>query len=288
MEYIFHLLIIITVYIILSVSLNLIWGYTGLLSLAHAAFYGVGAYTAALVGMKLGLGFVWATALAVIFSMFLGVVIAIITLRMAGDYFILAVLGMQMVVTDVLFNWVDMTRGPFGLYGIQRPTILSWEINTPGEYLILTGTLALLVYLLVRRLVNSPFGRVLKAIREDEVATLVLGKNVIIFKIMVFAIGGGLAALAGSLFASYFTALHPSSFTLQESILLLVIVIVGGSGSLKGSLLGVVILLLFPEALRYLRLPGAVMGPIQQITYGLLLMFFMLFRPQGLVGEYKV
>ena len=126
--------------------------------------------------MKLDLSFLWAIALATILSMLIGVLIAVITMRMGGDYFILAVLGFQMVVVSVLFNWVEMTRGPFGLYGIKRPTLFIWQVNTPAEYLILTGSLALILYLMMRRLVSSPFGRVLKAIREDEVATLVWGR----------------------------------------------------------------------------------------------------------------
>lgn len=288
MDYAFHLLIIISIYVVLATSLNLLWGYTGLLSFGHAAFFGIGAYTAALLTIKLGLGFALGTLLGIALAMLVGVAIAVVTIRMGGDYFILAVLGFQVVISSVLMNWVDMTRGDFGLYGIAKANLFSWTLTNPRDYFILTAAVAVAVYFLAQRLVNSPFGRVLKAIREDEVAALVLAKNVVRFKILVFAIGAGLAAVAGSLLAHYFTALHPTSFTLEESILIVTIVIFGGSGSLKGSILGVLVLLVFPESLRFLKLPGDVTGPVQQITYGLLLLLFMIYRPQGLIGEYKI
>lgn len=287
MDYIFHLLILIGIYIILATSLNLMWGFAGLLSLGHAAFFGLGAYAAALLGMKLGLSFFLSTLIATAGVMLVGVIIAGLTLRLGEDYFILAVLAFQIVATAVLFNWVDMTRGPFGLYGIKRPVILNFPIATTRDFFILTAGVTLFLYFLIRRLVISPFGRVLKAIREDEVATLVLGKSVVTFKIMTFAVAAGFAAVAGSLLGPYFTALHPTSFTLGESILLVAMVILGGSGSLTGSVIGVVILLLIPEGLRFLELPGHIAGALQQIVYGLLLWGLMVYRPQGLIGEYK-
>lgn len=287
MDYLFHLLIILAIYSILAVSLNLMWGVAGLLSLGHAAFFGIGAYTSALLGIKLGFPFLWATAVGALAAMAAGVIMGALTLRLGEDYFILAILAFQIVIYSVIHNWVDMTRGPFGLYGIPRPTLLSLRIEATQQYLALTAATALILYLVARRLVASPFGRVLRAMREDEVATLVLGKNLVLFKLTTFAVASGFAAIAGSLFAFYFTTLHPYSFTLGESLLLLAIVILGGSGSLKGSLLGVILLLLIPEGLRFLRLPGDVAGALQQMVYGGLLWGFMVFRPQGLIGEYK-
>lgn len=288
MDYLLHLAIVISIYSILAASLNLMWGFAGLLSFGHAAFFGIGAYASALLGVKLGLGFAEGTLLAVALTTGVGAIIAILTLRLGGDYFILAVLGFQVVISSVLFNWVDMTKGPFGLYGIKRPILFNMSLSSQVSYLLLTMALAIFLILLAYRLVDSPFGRLLKAIREDEVATHVLGKDVVAYKIVTFAVAAGFAAVAGSLIAHYFTVLHPSSFTLGESILIFAIVIVGGSGSLKGSVIGVVVLLLVPEALRFMKLPGDVSGPVQQVLYGFLLILFMLFRPQGLVGEYKL
>ncbi|MDI6762328.1 MAG: branched-chain amino acid ABC transporter permease [Thermodesulfobacteriota bacterium] len=288
MDYVFHLLILICIYVILTVSLNILVGFTGLFSLAQAAFFGIGAYASSLLGLKLGLSFWAATGIPILLAMLIGIVLALVTLRLGGDYFILAVLGFQMMISGVLYNWVSVTRGPFGLYGISNPSFLGISISSNLGYLFLYGLISLASYGIIHRLLVSPFGRVLKAIREDEIATLVLGKNIVHYKVIVFAISSGFAALAGSLHAHYFTTLHPVSFSLSESILIVTIVIIGGSGSLKGSVLGTILLILFPEALRFLNIPSEVAPPIQQMFYGFLLIFFMLFRPQGLVGEYKV
>ena len=288
MDYLFHLVILISIYVILALSLNILIGFTGLFSLAQAAFFGIGAYASALLGLKLGFPFWAAGAVPILLAMLIGVFLALITLRMGGDYFILAVLGFQIMISGVLYNWVSVTRGPFGLYGIPNPTLFGISISSNLRYLILFGLIGLASYGIISRLLASPFGRVLKAIREDEMAVEVLGKNVVHFKIIVFAISSGFAALAGALHAYYFTALHPISFTLNESILIVTIVILGGNGSLKGSVLGTIFLVLFPEALRFLNLPSDIAAPIQQAVYGFLLIFCMLFRPQGLIGEYRL
>ena len=288
MDYLFHLVILISIYVILALSLNILIGFTGLFSLAQAAFFGIGAYASALLSLKLGFPFWAATAVPILLAMLIGMFLALITLRMGGDYFILAVLGFQIMISGVLYNWVSVTRGPFGLYGISNPSLFGISISSNLRYLILYGLICLASYGIISRLLTSPFGRVLKAIREDEMAIEVLGKNVVHFKVIVFAISSAFAALAGSLHAYYFTALHPISFTLTESILIVTIVILGGNGSLKGSVLGTIFLVLFPEALRFLNLPSDIAAPIQQVVYGFLLIFCMLFRPQGLIGEYKL
>jgi branched-chain amino acid transport system permease protein len=288
LDYLFHLLILISIYIILSISLNILVGFTGLFSLAQAAFFGIGAYTSALLDIKLGFSFWAATGIPILLAMLIGIFLALITLRLGGDYFILAVLGFQIMISGVFNNWVSVTRGPFGIYGISNPCFLGITISSNISYLLLYGLISLASYGIISRLLASPFGRVLKAIREDEIAIQVLGKNIVHFKIIVFAISSGFAALAGSLHAHYFTTLHPVSFSLVESILIVTIVIIGGSGSLKGSVLGTIFLVFFPEGLRFLKIPSDIAAPAQQMVYGLLLIFFMLFRPQGLVGEYKL
>lgn len=288
MDYLFHLLILISIYVILSASLNILVGFTGLFSLAQAAFFGIGAYASALLAIHLGLSFWEATGIPILLTMIIGVFLALITLRLGGDYFILAVLGFQIMISGVLQNWVSLTRGPFGIYGISNPRFLGITISSNLQYLLLYGLISLGSYGIIHRLLASPFGRVLKAIREDEMAIQVLGKNIVHFKMIVFAISSGFAALAGSLHAHYFSTLHPVSFSLVESILIITIVIIGGSGSLKGSVLGTILLVLFPEGLRFLKISSDVAAPIQQMVYGFLLIFFMLFRPQGLIGEYKL
>jgi branched-chain amino acid transport system permease protein len=284
MDYALHLLVVIGIYTILVVSLNLAWGYTGLLSFTHAAFAGVGAYGTALLLMRLRLGFVPALLLACLLAAGLGALLCVVTARLGGDYFILAVLGFQIVATAVFLNWVSLTRGPFGLLGIPKPTVFGHAITTTGEYLALVAVCAGLVVALVHRTVTLPFGRMLRAIHEDEVAVLVLGKDVARAKVAVFALSAGCAAVAGGLYAHYYSYVDPFIFDIHESILLATMVVVGGR-PLRGSIVGVVVLLLFPEALRALNVPGEITAYLKQLLYGSLLFAFVLLRPEGLVRE---
>ena len=286
MDYLLHILILIGIYVIISISLNLISGYTGLISLAHAAFYGIGAYVSALLALKFGSHFVVNMALAIILAGILGALIALPSLRIHDDYFVIATFAFQVITYRIMNNWVSLTGGPMGLPGIPQPAVLGIIISSHLEFLILVTFFALLTYLLAHRLVNSPFGRVLKAIREDEVFALSLGKDVTRYKILIFIIGAALAAIAGSLYAYYITFIDPTSFTVMESVFMLSIVIIGGTGNLLGSVIGAVMLVIIPELLRFLGLPSAIAANLRQILYGSLLVVFMMFRPQGLLGEF--
>ncbi|MBI3078222.1 MAG: branched-chain amino acid ABC transporter permease [Deltaproteobacteria bacterium] len=284
MDYLLHILILIGIYTILVASLNLAWGYAGLLSFTHAAFAGIGAYGTALLLMRLGVNFFPALLAACLLAGLLGALLAGATARLGGDYFILAVLGFQIVATAVFLNWVDVTRGPFGLYGIPKPMLFGHPLLATWQYLALVVACTGLVVALIHRIVTLPFGRTLRAIREDEVAVRVLGKDVAGAKVIVFAVSAGCAALAGGLYAHYYTYVDPFIFDIHESILLATMVVVGGA-SLRGSLVGALVLLLFPEALRALNVPGEVTAYLRQILYGALLFLFMLVRPQGLIAE---
>jgi branched-chain amino acid transport system permease protein len=288
MAYFLHILILINIYIIIAISLNLIAGYTGILSIAHAAFYGVGAYVAALLAVNYGTPFLLNLVAAMIVAGAVAAVVAFPSLRIHDDYLVIATFGFQMILFSIFNNWVSLTRGPLGIPGIPQPKIFGIAITSHVGFLILTGLLALAVYLFARRLVNSPFGRVLKAIREDEVFAQALGKNVIRYKILIFVIGGALAAIAGTLYAHYVTFIDPTSFTILESIFMISIVIVGGAGSLTGSIVGAAVLIVIPEMLRFLGMPNAIAANMRQIIYGALLVVMMMFRPKGLVGEYEL
>jgi branched-chain amino acid transport system permease protein len=288
MAYFLHILILINIYIIIAISLNLIAGYTGILSIAHAAFYGVGAYVAALLAVNYGTPFLLNLIAAMIMAGAVAAVVAFPSLRIHDDYLVIATFGFQMILFSIFNNWVSLTRGPLGIPGIPQPKIFGIAVTSHVGFLILTGLLALLVYLFARRLVDSPFGRVLKAIREDEIFAQALGKNVIRYKILVFVIGGALAAIAGTLYAHYVTFIDPTSFTILESIFMISIVIVGGAGSLTGSIIGAAVLIVIPEMLRFLGMPNAIAANMRQIIYGALLVVMMMFRPKGLVGEYEL
>ncbi len=286
MEYLLHILILIGIYVILAESLNLIVGYTGLLSIAHAAFYGVGAYVAALMALKLGSPFTINIICAVIISGLLGGLVGIPSLRIRGHYFVIATFAFQVIAFSILNNWVSFTGGPMGLPGIPQPIILGWKISSHIEFLLLVGFCAILILWICHRIVKSPFGRVLMAIREDEVFALAAGKNVAVYKVAVFVVGSGMAAVAGVLYAHYISFIDPTSFTVMESIFIISIVIIGGAGSLWGPVIGAVVLVMLPEALRFVGLPSSLAANMRQIIYGGLLVAFMMWRPQGLAGKY--
>ncbi len=286
MEYLLHILILIGIYIILSASLNLIAGYTGLLSLAHAAFYGVGAYVAALMALKLQSPFLANIICAIILCGLLGALVGIPSLRIREDYFVIATFAFQVITFSVLNNWVSFTSGPMGLPGIPQPAIFGLKISSNLGFLLLVGFFCALTLVVTQRIVRSPFGRVLKAIREDEVFAQAAGKSVAAHKVLVFVIGAAMASVAGVMYAHYISFIDPTSFTVMESIFIISIVIIGGAGSLWGPVVGAVVLVTLPEILRFVGLPSSVAANIRQILYGGLLVVFMMWRPRGLLGKY--
>jgi len=287
MNYIFHILTMINIYLILSLSLNILVGYTGLLSLCHAAFYGIGAYISAILMTKLGISFFIALPIAIIGTIILSLLVSTPSVRLKGDFFILTTLAFQIIAFYILYNWIALTQGPYGIKGIPPPYIFGHSISGPVNYFFFSLIIALLCLGFVTIVLKAPFGQVLKAIREDEVFAQSLGKNVNKFKIQAFIIASGLAAVAGALFAHYVNYIDPTSFTFDEAVFLLSIIIIGGVGNVKGPILGVILVLIIQEILRFLGISDTVAPNIRQIIYGLLLILFMHFRPQGIAGEYK-
>jgi len=287
MEYLLHIFVICGIYSILTLSLNLVVGYTGLVSLGHAAFFSIGAYISALLALNLGIspwiGLIAGACGAAVF----GVVIGMPSLRLKGDYLALATFGAGMIVYSIAKNWVSLTRGPMGLPGIPGFSIFGFSLESTWLYLILVIVFTLVTVFVLQRLVGGAYGRVLRSIREDEIASETLGKYVAKYKLQVFVVGAFFAGIAGSLYAHYITFIDPSSFTVMESITILLMVIFGGMGSVKGSLVGAIMLVLFPEILRFLGMPSSIAAPTRQMIYGLLLVVFMIKRPQGLLGKYR-
>ena len=281
--YIIHLLILIGIYIILAVSLNLALGYTGLLNLGHIAFFGIGAYTSALM-VKAGFPFVVAFLCAGLLASLFGFVLVWATRKLKGDYFALVTLGFSFVIYSLLLN-LKFTRGSLGIPGIPKPNIFGYAINSNLSFLIFVGVLAVLSIFIIFRIVNSPFGRLLKATRDDELGLRVLGKNTDKIKYKSMAISAFFAGIAGSLFAHYITFIDPSSFYLNELILVLTIVIIGGIASISGSVVATFIIVLIPEFLRFLSLPSSILGPMRQIIYALIFLGVLLYKPRGLFGK---
>ena len=287
MEYLLHILVIAGIYIILTLSLNLIVGYTGLPALGHAAFFAVGAYISALLALNFGISPWIGLIVGASFAALTGVVIGASSLRLKGDYFALVTIAFAFIVYYTAKNWVSVTRGPMGLPGIPGFSIFGLALDSTFSYFVLVFVFVLITIFIVRRIVDSPFGRVLKSIREDEIAAEALGKDTTKHKLLAFVIGAFFAGIAGSLYAHYITFIDPSSFTIMESILILLMVIFGGMGSIKGSIVGATILVVFPELLRFLGMPSAIAAPTRQMIYGLVLIILMIKRPQGLMGRFR-
>lgn len=288
MPYLIHLAILVGIYGILGLSLNLVVGYTGLLSVTHAVFYGLGAYATAILMTGTGMNFFLALPIAIIITVLVSLLIGLVLSRFRGDFYALGSFGFNIIIYSVFLNWQSLTRGPLGTPGISRPEIFGLDFSSNLAFLALVAVILALVYFFSHFIVNSSFGRTLRAIREDEVAIQVYGYRTAYYKLLIFVIGAALAAIAGALFASYITFIDPSSFVLFESIFILAIIILGGLANLKGSLLGALFLILLPEALRFVGFPADVAAQMRQVVYGLILVILMLYRPQGLVGEYKL
>ena len=287
MEYFLHILVIAGIYIILTLSLNLIVGYTGLPALGHAAFSCIGAYTSSLLALNMGMSPWIGLLIGACVAAFSGIVIGYPAVRLKGDYLALATFGLGVIVYSIAKNWVSLTRGPMGLPGIPGFSILGFQLSEIWSYLLLVLVFVILTIFVIERIVSSPFGRILRSIREDEIASEALGKDITRYKLLVFIIGAFFAGIAGSLYAHYITFIDPSSFTVMESITILLMVIFGGMGSISGSVAGAVILVVLPELLRFLGMPSSIAAPMRQMIYGLLLVVLMVKRPQGIMGTYR-
>jgi branched-chain amino acid transport system permease protein len=298
MNYVLHLLIYFSVFSIVGMSLNIVVGYCGLLSLAHASYFAVGAYVYAVAALNWGWGFIPATLLAVVVGAVLSLVLALPTWRLKGDFFVMASLAVQALVYSAAYNWTrtgarpgswaNLTGGPFGLSGVPHPGIVGIRLDTLSSMSALAMITALACLGLSAVLLRSPWGRALQAMRDDELAARGLGKNVRLMKLQAIMVACSLAAVGGSIYSYYAGYVDPSLGSLDQSILLLAMVVVGGAGNVRGTLVGVLVLLLFPEALRFARIPNALASELRLAGFGLLLVLLVHFRPRGLAGTYRV
>ena len=290
------------IWAILAVSLNLVVGFTGLLSVGHVGFFGLGAYTVAILTSDaayeqlrteaiptFGLPFFAALPVAILLAGLVAIAVGIVFNRFRDDIFVLVSFGFAIIAFNLFLNLRSVTRGAFGIHEIARPEIGSWVFDGELEFLALVVVFLALVVLISWFIVTSSFGRVLTAIREDEQATEVFGYQVTHFKLAIWVISAMMAGLAGGLFASWTTFIDPNSFILLESMLLVCIVILGGLATIWGSLLGAMVFVLLEEGMRFIPyLPTEYVGQARQVVLGILLVVLMLFRPQGLVGRYKL
>jgi len=306
MKYLLHLLIYFDIYIIVALSLNMIVGYSGLLTIAHASYFAVGGYAYALLTLELGLGFLPAVLIGVVIAALLSLFLSLPSWRFGGDLFVMVSLAVQTMLYTTIYNWADseadpgtwqnLTNGPYGLSGISSPAIFGITFDSIGSMAVLATILAIACILVSWLLLDSPWGRLLKAMRDDELAVRGLGKNIRLVKVQVFAIACGMVAIAGAIYASYVSYLDPSAGSLDQSILMISFVLVGGVGNIRGPIAGAFILLAIPEMLRFLPegwlhffgAPNAIIANIRLLVYGLLLVGMMHFRPQGIAGNYRI
>lgn len=272
-------------YVMLSQSLTLTAGYSGLISLAHAGFYGIGAYTSAILSVNYDFPFLATLPLAMIISGIIAVVVSVIALRTVDDYFIIITLGIQVVAFSVMNNWMGLTNGPLGIPGIPTISILGIEFDSKISFLILTLILTALIFYFLKNITISPFGRILIALSEDEIFTKSLGKNVYQAKVISFTIGAMFAAIPGVLYAHYISYIDPTSFTVDESIFILSIVIIGGMRNLWGSAIAAAVLVILPEALRFVGMPSNIAANMRQIIYGMALVIMMFKYSKGFVSK---
>ncbi len=274
--YLITVLITIGIYIILALSLNMITGYAGQISLGHAAFMGIGAYTSALFYTKAGFGFWPSFLLAGLLAGLVGTILAIPCLRVREDFLAITTMGINFVV-EATFLYIPFFGAGMGIGGIDLPYLFGKEISK-GGYLVLVVLVIGLMIALDRWLTRSWIGLGWAAIREDEEAAGAMGIDVVRFKVLAFALGSAGAGLAGSLYAHFLTFIMPVNFSFAQSIVILSMVVFGGIGTLRGPIVGAIVLGALPEISR----PAM---EYRTLLYGVLLLLLMRFQPEGILGE---
>lgn len=276
--YVVDVLLLACIYVILAEGLNVVVGFTGLLSLGFVAFYAIGAYAYALLSTKAGLGFWVAMPMSAAFAAITGGILALPALRLRGDYLALVTLGFGEIVRLVLNNWDSVTNGPNGISNIPRPEIAGFALNRLEHFYYVALALAVLSIIVIRNVRYSKVGRAWVAIRENEIAASASGIDILRYKFYANMFGAFFAGVAGTLFAAKMQFVSPESFTFFESVIVLCMVILGGLGSIAGVLMGAMLLVVLPEMLRDVQ-------AYRMLALGAGLVALMIFRPQGIMGR---
>lgn len=279
--YLSHLFIVYCLFATLTLGFALTLGWLGISNLAHAAFASVGAYASALLATRFGAPVWFAVLSGAAAGAVLSLFLALLVRRVRGDFLVVLALGLHFVVLTITQNWTDVTRGTLGIPGIPRPTLFSdLQLFVVPAFAMLIG-----VYLLLQRLTTSPFGSLMALVRDDEVTAQSLGKNTVRVKIIGLLIAGAIGGLVGALAAHYYQFIDPKTFHLPELVFVVSATVVGGLGSLPGALLGAATLYFVPELLRFAALPDALIGPLRQMLFSLVLLAMLILRPKGLLGK---
>lgn len=284
-QLILYMAILVAIYVTMAVPLNLMMGYGGLLSMTPAAFFGVGAYAAAVAATRFGAGFLVSMAFAGAVAAVAAALIAVPLLRLHDDYFVIGTLAFQAVIAAIILNWESVTKGPLGLVGIPHPNVFGVDFVSYRSFLFVAVPFALASVACSWRIAHSPTAFLLRGIRDDEVAVTALGRDVRRLKVHTTVYSAIWLALGGGLYAYLITALDPTPFSVTTAIFIFAVVIVGGSGTVYGPVVGAVLLVPLPTILSFVDVPSDAAAEIRNIVYGVLLIVLMRFRPQGLFGE---
>lgn len=285
MTYLISIATLVCIYIILSVSLSFLIGHLGIFSMAHAALFGIGAYTYAILTVSYGWSLIPAILVTVLLAVLAGVLMAVPTLRIRGEYFLVASYALQLVASSVFSNWTPVTGGTGGIPGITRPAIAGLNLYNNTTFLVLVAIITAIIVAISAWIVHSPYGRMMHVVRDDELVAMTLGKPIASTKVIVTGLAAAFAGIAGVLYAQYIFFISPESFEVAVSLTIITMVVVGGMTSIKGSIVGAVIILLIPELLRQLDISPSVAGPLVQVFFGLLIVTLMFLRPEGLLGK---
>lgn len=288
MEYLLSIGVFVCIWGIAALSTNLLVGESGLVSVAQAAYIGLGAYATALCMHSLGGHFFFAAFLATIFTAIVAFGVNMVLVRLREVYYMFGTVAFNIILYSIFLNWQHVTNGPLGISGIARPAIFGQALTSNASFLLLVFLLLMLTLGVCTYIKHSSFGRTLRAIREDDMTIAIFGYNAASYKLGASLLSACIAAVAGALLASYVGYIDPSSFTINGSIFMLSVVILGGLGSSGGAILGASILTILPELLRFVGFPSEAAAQMRQLMYGLVLIFLMLYRPQGILGTFRI
>ena len=273
-----HVVIMAGIFTILALSLNLLLGYTGQLSLGHAAFFGIGAYTSSLLALKLEWPFWLGLPAAAVAAGLAGWAIGRLALKLRGAYFVLVTISFAGVISLVSVNWMELTNGPLGLPGVPAPELAGLSLRTKPAYYYLVLLAAAGAYLVCRRLVGSRLGRAFLALRENEALAESVGVDPTRTLVLAAVVSAALAGVAGSLYAHYTRFVSPEVFLFSYTVTMVIMVVAGGKGTLAGPVVGAVLFTVLPEVLR-----EAMAWQWQMLAYGVLLVLLVFFLPRGIV-----
>jgi len=277
-SYFYHILILGGIYSILAIGLNILTGYCGQINLGIAGFYAIGAYAGALGNLRLGLNFWWCILFAIVIAGIFGFLIGFPALKVKGGvYLVLVTFGFAQIVQVVLFQWISLTRGPMGLVGIESPQIGTFTFFLPQYWFYLIYAFTILVVFIARRIVDSRIGRSFIAIRESDSAAQSIGISLTFYKVLAMVITSVFAGVAGVLYAFYMSVVSPDAFDFNLSVLVLMMIVIGGLSSIPGCIFGALAMVIIPEFLRKY-------GQFQMVLYALGIILIVTYLPNGILG----